>query len=469
MTLNVNYTTDLEVKSERTQVDRAFFNRRFKALYDELARLDSDFMSFGAAEATLVQLGLDRMNETLSPMLTTLQSAAELGFLTCRVIGENHSLVGGEFVGWHVTEGADLFTPTHFLLALDETDSTNWGILSLDPDGWHATTGELSTHVVFSSKTQTSSAWQIAAHAGVLPAMEDMLEDAQAARDAAQASQAQVASDMVTVQGLIGAIQAGPVASVAGKTGAVTLVEADIGGLVTDLAAKATISYVTTQTAGKQNQSAKLDTLINLVWAANKLIYSTSASTLSTLDISDFIKTLLDDANASAAQTTLGISTFIKTLLDDADAATARATLGVAATPEVPTKANLVETLVGTDDTKFVTPLDGAGAYSKRSLDRMTMTTDGSLDAASNGKTVVWTKATAGTITLSQTAAVDTECMIIQEGAGQITFAAGSGGTRASRGARYKSNGQYSFISAVVMSNSTGNNAAWRIGGDLVV
>ena len=46
------------------------------------------------------------------------------------------------------------------------------------------------------------------------------------------------------------------------------------------------------------------------------------------LDASAFIKTLMDDADASAAQTTLGISTFIKTLLNDADAPAALATLG---------------------------------------------------------------------------------------------------------------------------------------------
>jgi len=47
------------------------------------------------------------------------------------------------------------------------------------------------------------------------------------------------------------------------------------------------------------------------------------------LSVTDYIKTLLDDENASAALTTLGVTTFIKTLLDDEDAATARATLGV--------------------------------------------------------------------------------------------------------------------------------------------
>ena len=49
------------------------------------------------------------------------------------------------------------------------------------------------------------------------------------------------------------------------------------------------------------------------------------------LSVTDYIKTLLDDENASAALTTLGVSTFIKTLLDNVSAAVARATLGIPA------------------------------------------------------------------------------------------------------------------------------------------
>lgn len=44
--------------------------------------------------------------------------------------------------------------------------------------------------------------------------------------------------------------------------------------------------------------------------------------------VSSYIATLLDDANAGAAQTTLGISAFVKTLLDDAAAVNFLATLG---------------------------------------------------------------------------------------------------------------------------------------------
>ena len=46
MTLNVSYVNDLEVKSERTPMDKAFYNRRFKALWDELYRLDAEFAGF---------------------------------------------------------------------------------------------------------------------------------------------------------------------------------------------------------------------------------------------------------------------------------------------------------------------------------------------------------------------------------------------------------------------------------------
>lgn len=53
------------------------------------------------------------------------------------------------------------------------------------------------------------------------------------------------------------------------------------------------------------------------------------------LVVSAYGKTLIDDADASAAQTTLGISTYIKTLIDDATAAEARVTLGAVGVADV--------------------------------------------------------------------------------------------------------------------------------------
>lgn len=129
-----------------------------------------------------------------------------------------------------------------------------------------------------------------------------------------------------------------------------------------------------------QPYSAKLAAIAALTWAANKYILLTGTSSCSAADVSAFIQTLLDDADASTARTTLGLvigtdvqafsaklaaivaaswaankllllsgsgtvsvidcTSFIQTLLDDTDAATARATLGVSSSAAVPVVRN---------------------------------------------------------------------------------------------------------------------------------
>ena len=471
MTLDVNYATDLEVRSDRTQIDRAFFNRRFKALYDELARLDADFAGFGDTENTLVQLGLERLNETLGPLLTTLQEAAELGFLICYSVGDNHSLVLGEFVPWHITEGATLFTPTPFVLAMDMTDSTNWGILQIDEDGWHPTTGEMSTHVAYAAKTQSSTQWSISASSAMMPAMQQILDQANNAKASCVAADASVTAQMTELQDLIDALQSGAgVAKVNDRSGLVVLTEADIPALTSNLAAKASITYVNTQTAGKQNQSAKLDTLINLTWAANKILYATGAATLSTLDVSDYAKTLLDDANLGAAQTTLGISAFAKTLIDDADAATARTTLGIAAAPDIPVKASTAEVITGTDDAKFVTALGAASQYLPRTAQVTSQAATGyTLVGADHGNIIRFTSSSAVTCYLPASAQVGFNALIEQFGTGQVTINVAVNATRRSFGSRFKLAGQYAVASVFCEANSDGSHAEWNVNGNLVV
>ncbi len=56
---------------------------------------------------------------------------------------------------------------------------------------------------------------------------------------------------------------------------------------------------------------------------------TTSATAITGTTATAFGASLIDDANASAAQTTLGISTFVKTTLDDASAAAFRTTIEV--------------------------------------------------------------------------------------------------------------------------------------------
>lgn len=105
----------------------------------------------------------------------------------------------------------------------------------------------------------------------------------------------------------------------------------ELSALMTSAATKSTLAEILTA-LGLDVDLATLSLPANTTVSAfikTLLDDADISAALTTLGVSTFIKTLLDDADASAALSTLGVSTFIKTLLDDVDAATARATLGV--------------------------------------------------------------------------------------------------------------------------------------------
>jgi len=96
--------------------------------------------------------------------------------------------------------------------------------------------------------------------------------------------------------------------------------------------------------------------------ATDKLLGRVSSGTgpVEEIAISDFIQSILDDADASALMTTLGISTFVKTIMNDADAAAVLTTLGLSA---------FVQTLMNdADAATFLTTL-GVSAFAQTILD----------------------------------------------------------------------------------------------------
>lgn len=74
-----------------------------------------------------------------------------------------------------------------------------------------------------------------------------------------------------------------------------------------------------------------------------------------------------------------------------------------------------------------------------------------------NNKIVRCTASSAVTITVPSTLAAGFSCMVIQAGAGQITFAAGSGATLNSYGNFLKTAGQYAPASLIRVASATYN------------
>lgn len=94
-------------------------------------------------------------------------------------------------------------------------------------------------------------------------------------------------------------------------------------------------------------------------------------------------------------------------------------------------------------------------------------TTD-TITASDAGCVIKYTSASAVAVTVANSLPVDFVCSWVQDGAGQLTFAAASGATQRNRYNMTKSSGQYSMGSVYVRSG-TGANADYILAGDMAV
>jgi hypothetical protein len=86
--------------------------------------------------------------------------------------------------------------------------------------------------------------------------------------------------------------------------------------------------------------------------------------------------------------------------------------------------------------------------------------------AGDAGRTVVFFNSASGACKLKNDASVGFSCEIIQQGAGQITVVASTGGTLQNRSSQTKTAGQYAAVRVVCIANSAGNNAIFNLAGD---
>ena len=236
MTLPAATFADFRVRRGEA-MDQAFFDRRFRLIVELLTSFKAEIERQGASTDELVQLGLARINEILTPTLLHVQQAAELGFLVA-VSNTGMELVEGQQPTFELTAGTrEMFTPTPFLTISRAGVGAEDEFAIARLITYNKANGGLSVEII--SVTNVSGVhddWIISASSGLPIAVASAA--AQVALDADQ-----VAADRLVVEGVVAAIQAGPVVSVAGKTGAVSLTMGDIANLVTTLAGKAETSH----------------------------------------------------------------------------------------------------------------------------------------------------------------------------------------------------------------------------------
>jgi hypothetical protein len=94
-------------------------------------------------------------------------------------------------------------------------------------------------------------------------------------------------------------------------------------------------------------------------------------------------------------------------------------------------------------------------------------TDDYTLLAADNGTIIFVNKATAVTVTLSDDLPEGFNCVVVQEGAGTVSFSAMTGATLQSPDGKTSISGQYKSASLLVKENADDASADWRLDGAL--
>jgi len=256
---------DLRVRDSQ-DLDRDFFNRRYRMIVESLNELAGQITSISTASDNLVTLGLTRVNEVLGPALAQVNAAAESGFLVATSSSPLTVSVGVETtIVIDDTAARSLFAPTPYVILSRAAEGTieDWALLEVQ--AYSRDNGGLAFKVVAISGDIAAAEhddWVISASAGlaksILEAAASVTETLalaeQAAEDAADA--AETASAVLT---------SGPVSSVNGLTGVVALGISSIPNLTTALAAKADSNHghSIAQVSNLQTTLTSLQTQIN--------------------------------------------------------------------------------------------------------------------------------------------------------------------------------------------------------------
>jgi hypothetical protein len=433
---------DLRVAPQGEVMDFTFYNKRFLEITSAINELALRQDGYDATSQNLISLGLQRINDTLGPFLTSLQQASQLGFLVCEATGNPVSFTVGIDVQLIVNSaGKSVFTPTPWLLAVDENDYTNWAILSFT--SYSPDSGVLAGRPIFTTMTKTSARWSISCNSAMLAAETNLLNQAQTAANQANSDVASVKTLVTQVTQLIQIVQSGPVISVAGRSGSIVLGLADVVGLTDALLGKAATTDLANGLATKQPVSALLTTFAALSGAADKVPYFTGVGAMALATLTQFARNLIGSPDAPSARLFLGLG----------DASTHPAS-------DFTTPAQVQAQVVSLVPQQWIYGTQLLGVMNNQTGTAYEFT------GPDNGKTVIFSNAAAIIASLRNDSGLGWNALVHQSGAGQVSLVAEAGATLRNRQNQFKTAGQYAMVSILCISNTAGNNAVYVIGGD---
>ena len=230
---------DLRVRDQQS-LDRDFFNRRFRLIAESLGQIDAGLATVTEATDRLVTLGLNRVNEVLGPALAQAQAAAASGFLVATSATPLSLSVGLEAtLAVDDTPARPLFAPTPYVILSRQADDAldDWAMLRVH--AYDRSNGGLAVTVAAVHGDLSASVhddWVISASAGLAQSILEVAAEVGATLTLAEESAATAEAAAATA---VQIIANGPVSSVNGKTGLVSLGMADIPNLVASVGAKA--------------------------------------------------------------------------------------------------------------------------------------------------------------------------------------------------------------------------------------
>lgn len=262
---------DLRVRDSQ-DLDRDFFNRRYRLIVESLNELAGQITSIATASDNLVTLGLTRVNEVLGPALAQVSAAAESGFLVATSSSPMTVSIGLETtIVVDDTAARALFAPTPYVILSRNAEGAaenvvdDWALLEVQ--AYSRENGGLAFKVAAISGDIGAAQhddWVISASAGLAKSILEAASSVAATLALAQQAAEDAADAAETAEAVLAS---GPVSSVNGQTGAVALGIGDIPNLTTSLAAKADSNHGHSigQISNLQTTLTNLQTQINAI------------------------------------------------------------------------------------------------------------------------------------------------------------------------------------------------------------